>query len=111
MRSQGGWAGVKSLRKSGDYQKGDERILGDEEFVAQVLAQAEEQSQHKYRIKAEGYDLDRVIDRVAKITHLSPKEILDAERDRKRAQARSILYVPYFFEYCITLSLIFQYLP
>ncbi len=115
MSSQGGWAGVKSLRKSGDYQKGDERILGDGEFVAQVLAQAEEQFQHKYRIKAEGYDLDRVIDRVAKITQLSPKEILDAERDRKRAQARSILYVPYlvpyFFEYSITLSLIFQYLP
>jgi len=28
---------------------------------------------------------------VAKITQLSPKEILDAERDRKRGQARSIL--------------------
>ncbi len=91
MRSQGGWTGVKSLRKSGDYQKGDERILGDGEFVTQVLAQAEEQFQHKYRIKAEGYDLDKVIDRVAKITQLSSKEILDDERGRKRVQALSIL--------------------
>ena len=91
LRSQGGWAGVKLLRKSGDYQKGDERILGDGEFVTQVLAKAEEQFQHKYRIKAEGYDLDKVINRVAKITQLSRKEILDAERDRKRVQARSIL--------------------
>ena len=91
LRSQGGWAAVKSMRNSGDYQKGDERILGDGEFVTKVLAQAEEQFQHKYRIKAEGYDLDKVIDRVAKITQLSPKEILDAGRDRKRAQARSIL--------------------
>ncbi|MBK5102424.1 MAG: hypothetical protein JJE15_15795 [Desulfobacteraceae bacterium] len=79
------------MRNSGDYQKGDERILGDGEFVTKVLAQAEEQFQHKYRIKAEGYDLDKVIDRVAKITQLSPKEILDAGRDRKRTQARSIL--------------------
>jgi len=91
LRSQGGWAGVKLLRKSGDYQKGDERILGDGEFVTQVLAEAEEQFQHKYRIKAEGYDLDKVINRVTKITQLSRKEILDAERDRKRVQARSIL--------------------
>jgi len=26
LRSQGGWTGVKALRKSGDYQKGDEKI-------------------------------------------------------------------------------------
>ena len=56
----GGWAG--------DYQKGDECILGDGEFVIQVLAETEEQFQHKYRIKAEGYELDKVINRVAKIT-------------------------------------------
>ena len=40
---------------------------------------------------AEGYDLDKVINHVAKITELSRKEILDAERDRKGVQARSIL--------------------
>ena len=79
------------MRKSGDYQKGDERILGDGQFVKEVLAQAEEQLQYKYRIKAEGYDLDKLISRVAEITQISPTEILDTVRDRKRTQARSVL--------------------
>jgi len=79
------------LRKSGDYQKGDERILGDGEFVTQVLAQAEEQFHHKYRLSAEGYDMEKLIGRVAEVTQLSPKKILDTERDRKRTEARSIL--------------------
>jgi putative transposase len=40
LRSQGGWTGVKALREAGDYQKGDERILGDGTFVSEVLKKA-----------------------------------------------------------------------
>ena len=47
LRSQGGWTAVKALRRSGEYQKGDERILGDGEFVREVLSQAEERFQQK----------------------------------------------------------------
>jgi len=42
LRSQGGWTGVKALREAGTCQKGDERILGQGDFVAQVLADAGE---------------------------------------------------------------------
>lgn len=77
LRSHGGWAAVNALRRSGAYQKGDERILGDGDFVNEVLSQANEQLQRKYRIQAEGYDLNKLIDRVAEITELSAKEIVD----------------------------------
>ena len=33
IRSVGGWSAVRALRKMGAYQKGDERILGDGDFV------------------------------------------------------------------------------
>jgi hypothetical protein len=36
----GGWSAIKALRRIGAYQKGDERILGDSDFVKKVLAQA-----------------------------------------------------------------------
>ncbi|MBW2165493.1 MAG: hypothetical protein JRG74_05165 [Deltaproteobacteria bacterium] len=39
IRSAGGWSAIKALRKIGSYQKGDERILGDSDFVKKVLAQ------------------------------------------------------------------------
>jgi len=42
VRSMGGWAAVKALRKTKAYIKGDERILGDSDFAEQVLGQAQE---------------------------------------------------------------------
>lgn len=51
IRSAGGWSTVKSLRKIGALQKGDERILGDGEFVENVLLQAKEAFEEKYRLK------------------------------------------------------------
>jgi hypothetical protein len=42
VRSAGGWSAVKMLRKPGLYQKSDERILGDGDFVESVLHQANE---------------------------------------------------------------------
>ena len=43
MRSMGGWAVVKSIRKAKIFEKSDERILGDGDFVDQVLSVAQEQ--------------------------------------------------------------------
>ena len=36
----GGWAVVKSMRKAKIFEKSDERILGDGDFVDQVLSVA-----------------------------------------------------------------------
>ena len=91
LRSQGGWAAVKALRRSGAYQKGDERMLGDGDFVEEVLSQADEQLQQNYRMKAEGHDFEKLIQRVAEIMHIHSEEILDSGKDRKRTQARSML--------------------
>ena len=91
LRSQGGWAAVKALRRSGAYQKGDERILGDGDFVGGVLSQAEEQFQQKYRMKAKGYDLEKAIQRVAEIMGMSSEEIMEPGKHRKRTRARSLL--------------------
>ena len=91
LRSHGGWAGVKTLKESGGYQKGDERILGDGAFVKEVLTKAEERLNDKYRLKAEGYDLEKLIKRVTEITQITPDKILDGIRDKRRTSARSIL--------------------
>lgn len=91
LRSHGGWTGVKALRETGDYQKGDERILGDGTFVTEILQKAEERFHEKYRLKAKGYDLGQLIKRVAEITQVSPEEIFDSLRDANRTKARSIL--------------------
>jgi REP element-mobilizing transposase RayT len=91
LRSHGGWTGVKILRETGEYQEGDERILGDGKFVKEVLTNAEEKLIKKYQMKAEGYDLKKLTKRVSEITGISAKNIFDSQRDKKRTEARSIL--------------------
>ena len=91
LRSHGGWAGVKILRETGDYEKGDERILGDGQFVERVLGKAEERLKEKYILRAKGYNLDKLIERAANLTNLTPEQITDGIRDAKRTKARSIL--------------------
>jgi putative transposase len=91
LRSQGGWEGVKSLREAGTYQKGDERILGDRDFVTQVLSEADERYARRYRLRARGYGLEHVVDRVKQLLHLSSAEVLDSSKVRGRVEARSLL--------------------
>ncbi|WP_155312615.1 hypothetical protein [Desulfosarcina ovata] len=46
--------------KEMDRIKGDERILGDSDFVLSVLSQATEQFERRYELKRHGYDISRV---------------------------------------------------
>ena len=91
IRSVGGWSAVKALRKAGVYRKGDERILGDGEFVEKVLAQAEEDLERKYRLRAKGFDIEKVVNRVAELTGLESAEVLAAGKYKKVIVARSLV--------------------
>jgi len=70
LRSIGGWTVIKDLRKAGIRVKGDERILGDSDFVENVLKSAEEKFEQKYELKAKGYDFNRLILRVAEVMNM-----------------------------------------
>lgn len=91
VRSAGGWAGVKALRKNGEYQKGDERILGDGDFVERVLAQATEQMERKYRIQNRGLKFETVVRHVADLLEMKVEEVLSPGRYKQLVQARSLV--------------------
>jgi len=91
IRSAGGWSAVKSLRKTGVLQKGDERILGDGEFVESVLSQAREAFEEKYRLKAEGVDVENIAERVAEIVGIPVSEIWCSGKQPERVLARDLL--------------------
>jgi hypothetical protein len=54
IRSMGGWQAVKSMRKAKIFEKSDERILGDGNFVEQVLSATNEQMDRKNILIAKG---------------------------------------------------------
>jgi REP element-mobilizing transposase RayT/predicted DNA-binding protein (UPF0251 family) len=49
IRSSGGWSQVVSARRRKDPVKGDERILGDSNFVLAVVSEAEKRQQRQLR--------------------------------------------------------------
>jgi hypothetical protein len=91
VRSAGGWSALKTMRKGESRMKGDERILGQGDFVETVLKSAQENLDRKSRIRALGYDFDWLSDRVLGLFGLTFKELLTGGKQRRTVQARSVL--------------------
>jgi len=90
-RSNGGWAAVKATRKAKLFQKSDERILGDGDFVEGVLSVSQEHMERKYHLLAQGVDLDRVARRVSDLMKVEQSGICAPGKERNRVKARSLL--------------------
>jgi len=90
IRSIGGWAKSRSLRKGQNRLKGDERILGDSSFVLEVLKAADEQFDRKYRLKAKGYNLERLTRMVASLFEMEPEHIYSQGKYPRIVKARSL---------------------
>jgi putative transposase len=91
VRSVGGWKNATALRKAKIWQKSDERILGDGDFVEETLSASRESLEHKYLLQARGYDLDKVADRVCELLGVKRSDVWAPGKERYRVQARSLL--------------------
>jgi len=90
MRSAGGWANVTAMRRASLFQKSDERILGNGDFVEKVLADAQERMERRHRLKAEGFDLKKVVERVCEVLNIEKSELFAHGKGRRRVAARSL---------------------
>jgi hypothetical protein len=90
IRSLGGWAELKGETVRNRI-KGDERILGGSDFVNQMLADAHEGFEQRYRFKRMGYDLNRVADKVAELYNMGAAEIMTRGRRSRQVEAGSLL--------------------
>jgi putative transposase len=91
LRSAGGWEGVKALREEKVYQRNDERILGDGDFVGRVLASAEEAMEKRYALRSRGVNLAYIASRVSRVLGVKPEEVWAEGKYRRIVEARSLL--------------------
>lgn len=91
VRSVGGWSALQSLHLANIYQKGDERMLGDSDFVEKTLLAANEALKRKYALQAKGIDLNGIAKRVADLLEMDVAEVWAAGRYDKIVKARSLL--------------------
>lgn len=90
IRSLGGWMAVKALGKGTARLKGDERILGDSEFVLHVLEASEEPLRRKERWQRQGCDMDWLARQVATLFRISPEDIYRTGKRPPLVAARSV---------------------
>jgi len=90
VRSLGGWEKIKAVRKKDIRLKGDERILGDTDFVLAVLEQNEERLERRYELEAQGVNLDDVARRAAFLFGIEPNEIYTSGKQPSLVGARSL---------------------
>jgi len=91
IRSLGGWSEAKRYGlKSQERIKSDERILGESDFVSDVLSQANEAFDRKYELKRLGYDMDRIAGRVAEIFEMEREDVFRKGKHQERVKVRSL---------------------
>ncbi len=73
------------------YQRSDERVLGDGDFVGRVLASAEEAMERRYALRARGVDLALIASRVSEVLGVKPEEVWAEGKYRRIVEARSLL--------------------
>jgi len=92
IRSLGGWDEVKKMRLTGpDRIKSDQRILGESDFVRDVLSESEEHFSRKYKLKSLGYDFEKVVESISILFQLEKDYIIGRGRQKDRVLARDLL--------------------
>ena len=91
IRSTGGWAAVKALKKEKVHVKSDERILGDGDFVEEILEKSQERFESRHALQARGVDVDRLAERVAELLGINVKQVWQPGKARLQVKARSLL--------------------
>jgi putative transposase len=91
IRSAGGWSAVRGMRRANIHAKSDERILGDSNFVSQILSKANEDLDQRSLLKSRGLDLHAIAATVAKILDMPVEDVWLPGKYKQRVAARSLL--------------------
>jgi len=93
IRSMGGWSAVKAMRRSGERELSDARILGSGEFVEQMIKEAEGRVRYQLPTKNHDQKIDEFIARKCKTEGVSIEELKGGSRNRSASRARARIAV------------------
>jgi len=91
IRSLGGWFEVLALRRRGEKEASDQRILGDGDFVEQALSESEDLTKDNLRLISECMDLSKLAQKVSRVHDISQGELRSGSRRRQAVEARRVL--------------------
>ncbi|MFZ5995802.1 MAG: transposase [Thermodesulfobacteriota bacterium] len=89
IRSLGGWSQVLSLRGKKDSLTHDARILGGEDFVTEILKEADRNLKRQLRPRKKTALIDQFIKKICKEEGINERELSMGGRRRKVSRARA----------------------
>ena len=85
------------LRRAKEYWRGDERILGDGDFVNEVIQSAEEEFTRKEELKRQGWDLARLVQEICLMLSVDPDDLYKKGRANNLSMAKGLVcYFGYY---------------
>ena len=91
VRSLGGWAEVLALRRRGEKERSDQRIVGDGAFVSEVLSEMDDRERENLRLTAHRMGLSSLAERVCQIHNISLGELGSGSRRHEIVEARQVV--------------------
>lgn len=91
VRSLGGWSQVRGLRRSGEQECSDQRILGSGEFVESLLREAEEKEIRQLHLRQSGATTITIIEEECQQRSVSVIELQSGSRRRPVSHVRAII--------------------
>ena len=89
IRSLGGWSAVKALRRSGERELSDDRILGSGDFVEQIIKEAETKIKYQLPDLEQSQRIDELIIKLCENGKVSIEEIKGGSRRREASRVRA----------------------
>ena len=91
VRSQGGWSQVMSLRRRGEQENSDARILGSGNFVESLLREAEERELRQLLISRSGKTIVEIINEECQARSVSKWELQSGSRRQSVSDTRAVI--------------------
>ena len=91
IRSQGGWSQVLGMRRRGQREDFDERILGGGEFVNQILKETEERQLRQLKHRRSGKTLQKIIEEECRKIRINPLELGGGSKRREVSSIRATI--------------------
>jgi putative transposase len=88
IRSMGGWSAVLAMRRRGEREVADQRILGDGDFVKHVITGLDDRVKKNLRLSGQRIDMKLLAEKVAEKYKVSIGELRSGGRRRAVVQAR-----------------------
>jgi putative transposase len=91
VRSQGGWSQVMSLRRRGQKEEYDERILGGGDFVTAIFKEAEDRQLRQTKHQRSGQTIQKIVEMECKGRGINERELKAGGKRSSVSAARAAI--------------------